>query len=46
MSTIGWTKRQATYSCLVDAPNAESESKVHKEAQGLVVDEIHKVKQA
>ena len=29
--------------CLVDAPDAESAKKVHKEAHGLVADEIYKV---
>ena len=31
--------------CLVDAPDAETASKVHKEAHGLVADEIHPVVQ-
>jgi hypothetical protein len=29
--------------CLVDAPDAETAHKVHKEAHGLVADEIYKV---
>jgi hypothetical protein len=29
--------------CLVDAPDAESAATVHKEAHGLVADEIHPV---
>ena len=29
--------------CLVDAPDAETASKVHKEAHGLVADEIYEV---
>lgn len=31
--------------CLVDAPSAEAATRVHKEAHGLVADEIHEVKQ-
>ena len=31
--------------CLVEAPNAEAAARVHKEAHGLVADEIHEVKQ-
>jgi Nickel responsive protein SCO4226-like len=31
--------------CLVDAPSAEAAAKVHKEAHGLVADEIHEVHQ-
>ena len=31
--------------CLVDAPDAEAASRVHKEAHGLVADEIHLVKE-
>ena len=34
-----------TIYCLVDAPNAEAAARVHKEAHGLVADEIHEVKQ-
>jgi uncharacterized protein DUF4242 len=29
--------------CLVDAPNAEAANRVHKEAHGLVADEIYPV---
>lgn len=29
--------------CLVDAPDAEAAVRVHKEAHGLVADEIHSV---
>jgi Protein of unknown function (DUF4242) len=29
--------------CLVDAPDAEAANKVHKEAHGLVADEVHPV---
>ena len=31
--------------CLVEAPNAEAAARVHKEAHGLVADEMHEVKQ-
>jgi len=31
--------------CLVEAPSAEAAARVHKEAHGLVADEIHEVKQ-
>lgn len=31
--------------CLVDAPSAEAANRVHKEAHGLVADEIHPVVQ-
>ncbi|HEV2449596.1 MAG TPA: DUF4242 domain-containing protein [Thermoplasmata archaeon] len=29
--------------CLVEAPNAEAAARVHKEAHGLLADEIHEV---
>ncbi len=31
--------------CLVDAPSAEAASTVHREAHGLVADEIYEVKE-
>ena len=31
--------------CLVDAPNAEAAHKVHREAHGLVADEIYEVEE-
>jgi peptidyl-tRNA hydrolase len=31
--------------CLVDAPDAESAASVHREAHGLVADEIYKVEE-
>ena len=31
--------------CLVDAPSAEAASEVHREAHGLVADEIHPVRE-
>ncbi len=30
--------------CLVEAPNAEAANTVHRDAHGLVADEIHEVK--
>jgi hypothetical protein len=32
-----------TIFCLVEAPNKEAAEKVHREAHGLVADEIHEV---
>lgn len=34
-----------TIFCLVDAPNPEAAAQVHREAHGLVADEIHEVTQ-
>ena len=31
--------------CLVDAPDSHTSNKVHKEAHGLLADEIHEVKE-
>jgi hypothetical protein len=31
--------------CLVEAPNAEAANTVHREAHGLVADEIHQVQE-
>lgn len=31
--------------CLVDAPDAEAAARVHREAHGLVADEIYEVKE-
>ena len=31
--------------CLVDAPSAEAAAEVHREAHGLVADEIHPVRE-
>jgi Nickel responsive protein SCO4226-like len=31
--------------CLVDAPNPEAANTVHREAHGLVADEVHEVKE-
>ena len=35
--------RTTTVFCLVDAPDKETAAKVHKEAHGLLADEIHGV---
>ncbi|MCA1982576.1 DUF4242 domain-containing protein [Nocardioides nematodiphilus] len=35
---------QGTVFCLVDAPDAEAANSVHREAHGLVADEIHEVR--
>ncbi|HTT34476.1 MAG TPA: DUF4242 domain-containing protein [Thermoplasmata archaeon] len=31
--------------CLVEAPNPEAAARVHKEAHGLLADEVHEVKE-
>ena len=36
-------EKEGNVYCLVDAPNAEAAAKVHKEAHGLVAQEIHEV---
>jgi hypothetical protein len=36
-------EKTETIYCLVEAPSAEAAHKVHKEAHGLVADEIHEV---
>jgi len=35
-----------TIFCLVEAPNKETAERVHREAHGLVADEIYEVKEA
>ncbi len=35
-----------TIFCLVDAPNKEAAERVHREAHGLVADEIYEVEEA
>lgn len=40
----GDEKKGAVF-CLVEAPNPEAAARVHKEAHGLVADEIHEVTQ-
>jgi hypothetical protein len=36
-------ENNGTIFCLVDAPNKEAAERVHREAHGLVADEIHEV---
>jgi hypothetical protein len=36
-------EKQGKIFCLVDAPNAEAANTVHREAHGLVADEIYEV---
>lgn len=36
-------EKQGLIFCLVDAPNPEAATTVHREAHGLVADEIHEV---
>ena len=38
-------EKEGNVYCLVDAPSAEAAAKVHKEAHGLVAQEIHQVKE-
>jgi len=39
-----WVNKEGTkIFCLVDAPDADTAAKVHKEAHGLVADEIYEV---
>ncbi|HTW39804.1 MAG TPA: DUF4242 domain-containing protein [Thermoplasmata archaeon] len=38
-------EKNETIQCLVRAPNPEAAARVHKEAHGLVADEIHEVTQ-
>jgi len=38
-------EKTETVFCLVEAPNPEAAARVHKEAHGLVADEIHEVHQ-
>jgi Protein of unknown function (DUF4242) len=41
-----WVDETAgTVFCLVDAPSAEAAAEVHREAHGLVADEIHPVRE-
>lgn len=35
-----------TIFCLVEAPNSEAAEQVHREAHGLVADEIHEVQES
>ncbi len=36
-------EEKGTIFCLVEAPDAEAANRVHREAHGLVADEIHQV---
>ena len=38
-------EKQGKIFCLVEAPNAEAANTVHREAHGLVADEIYEVKE-
>ena len=38
-------EKSETIYCLVEAPSPEAAARVHKEAHGLVADEIHEVHQ-
>ncbi|HET7173670.1 MAG TPA: DUF4242 domain-containing protein [Nocardioidaceae bacterium] len=38
-------ERQGKIFCLVDAPSAEASTTVHREAHGLVADEVFEVKE-
>ena len=38
-------EQQGKVFCLVDAPNAEAANTVHREAHGLVADEIYEVQE-
>jgi len=38
-------EKEGNVYCLVNAPTAEAAAKVHKEAHGLVAQEIHEVKE-
>jgi uncharacterized protein DUF4242 len=42
----GWVDEQAgKVFCLVEAPDAETAGRVHREAHGLVADRIYQVKE-
>lgn len=38
-------EKNETIFCLVEAPSPEAASRVHREAHGLVADEIHEVRE-
>lgn len=38
-----YNEKEGTVMCLVEAPNKEAAAAVHKEAHGLVANEIHEV---
>jgi hypothetical protein len=39
-------EKTGTIFCLVEAPSKEAAERVHREAHGLVADEIHEVKES
>jgi hypothetical protein len=39
-------EKSGTIFCLVEAPNKEAAERVHREAHGLVADEIHEVSES
>ena len=39
-------ENSGTIFCLVEAPNKEAAERVHREAHGLVADEVHEVKES
>ena len=43
ISAIGWTRWQIF--CLVEAPDADAAATVHREAHGLVAEEIYEVQE-
>jgi hypothetical protein len=40
-----YNENEGTVFCLVRAPNKEAAERVHREAHGLVADEIHEVRE-
>jgi hypothetical protein len=44
-SDTGWTRKEGKIFCLVEAPDAETAHRVHREAHGLVADEIYEVQE-
>ena len=42
-AATGWTRTAGKIFCLVDAPDAEAANAVHREAHGLVADELYPV---
>jgi hypothetical protein len=41
-----WSTRALAGSCLVEAPDAEAASRVHREAHGVIADEISQVSES
>jgi Nickel responsive protein SCO4226-like len=44
-SDTGWTRKEGKIFCLVEAPDAETAHRVHREAHGLVADEIYEIQE-